>query len=414
MQRVNVQPRGIESYTESAGPEAVAELRRLAEPLAGKRVLHVNATPVGGGVAEILQSAVPLLCDLGLDVEWRTIEAEPVFFEVTKMMHNALQGAPHPFSEGQQTIYRETQRRNAEGLHKHYDVIVVHDPQPAGLLQAAGRNDARWIWRLHIDSSRPHPPTWAFLHQFLDDYDALVFTMAEFAVKDLPQDRVRISAPAIDPLLPKNRPIPLAEALTRLDSIGLDPGRPLVTQVARLDPWKDPNGVIDAYRAVREHVPGLQLALLGVIAAQDDPEAYRIAGEVRAHAAHDPEIHIYVDPAEIGQLEVGAVQQMAAVVFNKSLKEGFGLSVTEALWKATPVIGGRVGGIPLQLQDHVGGFLVGSVEEAAQRAQWLLENPPAAREIAARGRARIREQFLITRLLADELKLYGEVLGLTR
>ncbi len=411
MKAVAVHPRGIEAYTESAGREAVDKLRHLAEPLVGTRVLHVNATPVGGGVAEILQSAVPLLCDLGLDVEWRTIEAEPVFFEVTKMMHNALQGAPHPFSEGEQAIYRETQQQNADALHKHYDVVVIHDPQPAGLLQAAGRNDARWIWRLHIDSSRPHPPAWKFLRQFLNDYDALVFTMAEFAPKDLPQERVRISAPAIDPLLPKNRPIPLADALTTLARIGLDSSRPMVTQVARLDPWKDPNGVIDAYRAVRSHVPGLQLALLGVIAALDDPEAYRVADEVRAHAGHDPEIHIYVDPGEIGQPEVGAVQQMADVVFNKSLKEGFGLSVTEALWKATPVIGGRVGGIPLQLQDHAGGFLVSSIEEAAERTRWLLENPPAAREIAARGRARVREEFLVTRLLADELRLYAGVLG---
>lgn len=411
MDPVTVQPRGIDAYADDASAEAVAELRRLAGPLAGKRVLHVNATPVGGGVAEILQSAIPLLRDLGLDAEWRTIQAEPIFFEVTKMMHNALQGASHPFTTGEQEIYRETQQHIAAGLQHDYDVVVVHDPQPAGLLQAAGRKGARWIWRLHIDSSQPHPPAWAMLRQFLDGYDALVFTMAQFAPKDLPQDKIRVSAPAIDPLLAKNQPIPLADAFATISRIGLDPSRPFVTQVARLDPWKDPNGVIDAYRAVREKVPGLQLALLGVIAAQDDPEAYRVADEVRAHAGHDPEIHIYVDPEEIGQPEVGAVQQMAAVVFNKSLKEGFGLSVTEALWKATPVIGGRVGGIPLQLQDHVGGFLVSSVDEAAERTQWLLDNPPAAREIAARGRAHVRSEFLVTRFLADELKLYAEVLN---
>jgi trehalose synthase len=235
--------------------------------------------------------------------------------------------------------------------------------------------------------------------------------MAAFAATDVPAERVRLIAPALDPLSAKNRSIPRAVALAALRRLEIDPARPLIAQVSRLDPWKDPEGVIDAYRLVRADVPGLQLALLGVIEAQDDPEAYRVVEVVREHAAGDPDIHIYTDPAQVGPAEVAVVQQSADVIFQKSLKEGFGLTVTEALWKATPVIGGRVGGIPLQLADGVGGFLVDSVEEAADRARWLLDYPPEARMIAARGRERVRKDFLITRLLADELRLYAEVLG---
>jgi len=401
----------IEDYVESAGAAAVEEIRSLARPLHGLRVLHVNATPVGGGVAEILQSEIPLLRDLGIAAEWRTIDAEPAFFEATKKIHNGLQGAAVELTPAEQALFAECQRSNAARLEDAYDVVVVHDPQPLGLPRFAGRGRARWIWRLHVDSSRPHPPVWSFLRPDLDEYDALVVTMAAFAPADLPAERVRVIAPAIDPLKAKNRAVPHATALAALGRIGLDPARPLVAQVSRLDPWKDPMGVIDAYRLVRSGVPGLQLALLGVIEAQDDPEAFRVAEAVRDHAAGDPDIHVFTEPSLVGPTEVAAVQQSAQVVFQKSLKEGFALTVTEALWKATPVIGGRVGGIPLQLADGVGGFLVDGVEAAADRARWLLDHPPEARVIAARGRERIRERFLTTRLLADELRLYAEVLG---
>jgi trehalose synthase len=234
--------------------------------------------------------------------------------------------------------------------------------------------------------------------------------MPEFVPPDVEAAQVRIIAPAIDPLIPKNLAVPHQRALAILAVLGLDPGRPLVAQVSRLDPWKDPTGVIDAYRLVRKSIPGLQLALVGVIAAQDDPEAVGMAEVVRAHANGDPDIHIYVDPAQVGAVEVAAVQQTAQVIFQKSLREGFALTVAEALWKVTPVIGGEAGGIPLQLQDGVGGFLVSSVEAAAERARWLLEHPPEARTIAARGRDRVRAQFLITRLVADDLRLYADVL----
>jgi trehalose synthase len=410
MQVVDCVPLSIDAYAESAGPEAVATLRQLAAPLQGLRVLHVNATPNGGGVAEILHSAVPLLRDLGLAVSWQTIVAEPPFFAVTKTIHNALQGAPHALSADERTIYLEWQQRNAARLAGDYDVIVVHDPQPLGLRHAVGNGDERWVWRLHVDSSRPDPSVWAFLRPFLVGHHAAVFTMPQFAPSDIDFTQVRIIAPAIDPLSPKNCPVPYDQALAILVRLGLDPGRPLLAQVARLDPWKDPVGVIDAFRLVRQAVPGLQLALLGVIAAQDDPEAFRMAEDVRAHAAGDPDIHLYVDPDQVGPQEVAAVQQSAQVVFQKSLREGFALTVAEALWKATPVVGGRVGGIPLQLHEGAGGFLVESADEAASAARWLLERPPEARTIAVHGREHVRANFLITRLLADELRLYANVL----
>ena len=410
MEEVQLAPRSIDAYAECAGDEAVAALRRLAAPLRGLRLLHVNATPNGGGVAEILHSVVPLLRDLGIAASWQTIMAEPAFFKVTKTIHNALQGARHTLTPEEQAIYLEWQRRNATHLKDEYDVIIVHDPQPLGLRQAAGMRGARWMWRLHVDSSHPDPDVWAFLCPFLTGYQAAIFTMPQFVPQDVTPALVRIIAPAIDPLSAKNRAVPHAQALALLARLGLDPGRPLVAQVARLDPWKDPIGVIDAYRLVRPSVPGLQLALLGVIAAQDDPEAIGMAERVRTHAAGDPDIHIFVDPRQVGPREVAAVQQTAQVVFQKSLREGFGLSVTEALWKATPVVGGRAGGIPLQMENGAGGFLVDSVAEAAERTHWLLDCPPEARTIAVRGRERVRARFLITRLLADELRLYSEVL----
>jgi trehalose synthase len=411
MEIVELVPQSIEACVESGGVEAVASLRRLAAPLRGLRVLHVNATAEGGGVAELLRSVVPLLCDLGLAASWQTLIAEPAFFHVTKAIHNALQGAPHTLTPEEQAMYIAWQHFNAARLESEYDVVVVHDPQPLGLRQAAGARRGRWIWRVHVDSSHPDPAVWGFLRPFLAGYQAVVFTMPQFVLPGIDAAQTRIIAPAIDPLSPKNLPVPHAHALALLAELGLDPGRPLVTQVARLDPWKDPIGVIDAYRLVRRAVPGLQLALLGVIAAQDDPEAIGMADLVRAHADDDPDIHIYVDPDQVGPREVAAVQQSAQVAFQKSLREGFGLSVAEALWKATPVVGGRVGGIPLQLQDGDGGILVESVAEAAESARWLLERPPEARTIAARGREHVRAQFLITRLLADELRLYAEVLN---
>ncbi len=413
MQRVMTTPLSITSYQDDASPEALAELERIAESLRGLRVLHVNATPVGGGVAEILQSEIPLLQSLGIAADWWTIDGAPEFFEVTKSIHNALQGNPRSLTKEQKAIYIEWQQRNAEHFPHDYDLVMIHDPQPLGLLQFAGKGDAEWIWRLHIDSSHPNTEVFEFVSKYLLGYDAAIFTLPEFAPPDIVTKRIQIIAPAIDPLTIKNRSLAYGTALKTLRSIGLDPRQPMIAQISRLDPWKDPCGVIDAFRIIRQRQTDLQLVLLGVIAAKDDPEAYSVYDQVVEYAEDDPSIHIYIDPEIIGPEEVAAVQMASQVVFQKSLREGFGLTVSEALWKSTPVVGGRVGGIPLQLQNGIGGFLVDSIEEAADRAGWLLNHTAEARVYAARGRERVRERFLITRLLRDELSLYSEALGLS-
>ncbi len=413
MQRVTLNPQSITTYKSEVSPDALVALEALADQLKGMRVLHVNATPIGGGVAEILQSEIPLMRSLGIDADWWTIDGDPEFFNVTKTIHNALQGNPRGLSDEQKSTYIDWQERNAAEFPHEYDLVVIHDPQPLGLLQYAGKGNARWIWRLHIDSSRPNPDVSHFVFRYLMGYDAAVFTLDDFVPPDVLTERVRIIPPAIDPCSSKNQAISYGSAMRVLQSIGLDPRMPMVSQIARLDPWKDPWGVIDAFRQMRKRQKDLQLVLLGVIAAKDDPEAYGVYDQVRAYAGGDPDIHIFVDPAVIGPKEVSAVQLASQVVFQKSLREGFGLSVSEALWKATPVVAGRVGGIPLQLQNEQGGFLVDSTEEAAERAGWLLDNPPEARVIGARGRERVRSRFLITRLLSDELRLYADLLSAT-
>lgn len=409
MQAVEAPSRQVDEYARFAGPDAIDQLRHSAEPLRGARILHVNATRNGGGVAEILRSMVPILRDLGLVCDWRVLDGSPPFFEVTKQMHNRLQGGDGRMTQAEGRVWSEWQQRNAETLGGEYDIVVVHDPQPAGLGRHAGHVGRHWIWRLHIDTSRPHPGVWTFLLPYLDAFDLLVFTLPEFVPTEVHSEQVRVMAPAIDPLSPKNRPIPLGRAQDIVAGLGIDLARPLIAQVSRLDPWKDPLGVIEAFHMARAEHPGLQLALVGAMDADDDPEAERIAAEVMAHADH-PDIHVFTDPARIGPVEVGAVQLLAAVILQKSVREGFGLTVSEALWKGTPVVGGRAGGIPLQLEDGHGGYLVDSTQDAARRCIELLEDPPSARAIGAAGRVVVQRRFLITRLVAEELALYSELL----
>ena len=411
LELVDVGTQCIACYETTAGAEVVAQLRELASPLAGARILHLNATPYGGGVAEILRSEVSLLRDLGLRADWRVIAGDASFFNTTKAMHNALQGAPRDLTPAERAAYVETSRRNATQLNvADYDLVVVHDPQPMALLQHASKGDARWMWRCHIDTSEPNPSVWAFLRPYLEGYDAAVFTLGSFAPPDLPIRRVEIIPPAIDPESPKSLELDLGLARRVLEWIGVELDKPLLTQVSRFDPWKDPLGVIAAYRLVKRSRPDLQLALVGSMAL-DDPEGWDVYRQVREAAASDADIHVFTNLTGVGNIEVNAFQRLSNVVIQKSVREGFGLVVSEALWKETPVVAGRAGGIPLQLQAGAGGFLVDSVEECADRVAWLLDHPQDAREIAQRGRELVRERFLLTRLIADELRLYAALLG---
>ena len=407
---VDVGERTLDAYRGVAPDVILDGLRELSAELRGLRVLQLNATPYGGGVSELLRSSVPILSDLGLVAEWKVISGDERFFSVTKAIHNGLQGAERGLSESERAIYAATSERNAALLEEVYDVIVVHDPQPAAILPLRGKGNARWIWRCHIDTASPNPEVWAFLRSHLEGYDAAIFTLREFLPPDLPIARVEIAPPAIDPLSPKNLDIGRATAQQVLSWIGVELDRPLVTQVSRFDPWKDPLGVIAAYRLAREEVPGLQLALAGSMAL-DDPEGWNIYREIQEASEGDPLIHLFTNLTGVGNVEVNAFQRLSEVVVQKSIREGFGLVVSEALWKGTPVVAGRAGGIPLQLADGVGGLLVESVEECAEAIVALLRDPERATELGRRGRERVREQFLLPRLILDELALIRDLVA---
>jgi trehalose synthase len=410
LQKVTVGRWALDSYDGIAPPAVMAELREHAQALQGARILHVNATAYGGGVSELLRSSVPLLRDLGLVVDWKVIGGNPDFFHATKALHNALQGAPRSLTRAEQAAYRQCNEENAATLDGGYDFIVIHDPQPVGLLQAHGKGEARWVWRCHIDTSEPNPDAWRFLAPCLEGFDAAVFTTGEFVPPGLPAQRVEVIAPAIDPLSPKNIHLDPAVASQILDWIGVEiPGR-LVTQVSRFDAWKDPLGVIDAYRLAREEIPELQLALVGSMAL-DDPEGWEVYQQVSDAAERDPMIHIYTNLTGVGNVEVNAFQRLSEVIVQKSIREGFGLVVSESLWKGTPVVAGRAGGIPLQMPAGVGGRLVQSTEECATAMLELLQNRQLAAELGQRGREHVREHFLLPRLLMQELRLLRSLTG---
>jgi trehalose synthase len=408
LQQVAVGRWSLDAYQDIVPDSILDGLRDRARALKGARILHVNATAYGGGVSELLRSSVPLLRDLGLTVDWKVIAGSQDFFRATKALHNALQGASRALTEVERTAYLDCTRENPPLVDGSYDFVIVHDPQPAALLSVHGKGDARWVWRCHIDTSQPSADAWRFLRPFLSDFDAAVFTMPEFVPPDLPVGCVRTIAPAIDPLSPKNIDIPDYTASQILDWIGIDrPGR-LVTQVSRFDPWKDPFGVIAAYRLVCEEIADVQLALVGSMAL-DDPEGWEVYAQLSEHAQSDPLIHIYTNLTGASSIEVNAFQRLSDVVVQKSIREGFGLVVSESLWKGTPVVAGRAGGIPMQMPDGVGGMLVDSVEDCASAMLKLLNDRELAEQLGQSGRARVREHFLLPRLLMEELELLAAI-----
>jgi len=408
LQLVDVGPQSLEKYEPIAGRDAVDELRQLTAPLRGSRVAHISATPYGGGVSELLRSLVPLYRALDIAADWLVISGSHEFFQVTKSFHNALQGAAFELTDEAKQTYLSHSARIASALEERYDVIVVHDPQPAALRALREPAGARWIWRCHIDTSTPDPAVLAFLQPFIAAYDALVFTMDEFVPEALRRLRIAIMPPGIDPLSPKNMTAPsdLCQQIVEWSGVHLD--RLLISQVSRFDPWKDPLGVIEVYRRVREALPGTQLALLGQMAL-DDPEGWAMYRDIVAETQADPDIHVLTNFTGVGNMEVNAFQCCSNVVLQKSLKEGFGLVVSETLWKGTPVVAGRAGGIPLQMPEGTGGYLIDSIDECVEKAVRLLRDPREGEALGAAGRAHVREHFLITRLLADELRLLQSV-----
>jgi len=390
LQRVELEQKRLADYRPIVGDAGLAEIRALAEPLQGARVVHVNATAFGGGVAEMLVTLVPLMRDVGLDAEWQVIEGEDEFFNVTKACHNGLQGMDIPFTEEMKTVWQRYNEVNAAMFEGQYDFVVVHDPQPAGLLHYHGRERGKhWAWRCHIDTSHPNPAYWDFFAPYISGYEAGIFTMEQYVGPGVAFKHLALITPTIDPLSPKNTPMPLRRAREIVAHFGIDVNRPLITQVSRFDPWKDPLGVIDAYRIIKAQVPEVQLALVGSMAS-DDPEGWYYLDKAVRHAGEDLDIHVLHNFHGVGALEVGAFQTASDVVVQKSRREGFGLVVTEALWKEKPVVGGNAGGIPLQVLDGETGFLVDSVEECGEKALYLLQHPEEVACMGAAAREHVR------------------------
>jgi len=407
LEQVELEEKALADYASVVGEEVIEEIRQLAAPLKDAHVLHINATAFGGGVAEILNTLVPLMRDVGLDAEWQVIEGADEFFNVTKACHNGLQGMEIPFTDKMKGIWQRYNEKNADRLEGVYDFIIVHDPQPAGLLHYHGHEGGKkWAWRCHIDTSHPNPDYWDFFTPYINAYDAGIFTMNQYVGPGVEYDELAIIPPTIDPLSPKNAPMPLDEAKRILVEFGLDTGRPIITQVSRFDPWKDPLGVIDAYRIVKEDIPEVQLALVGSMAS-DDPEGWYYLDKTIRHAGEDFDIHILHNFHGVGGLEVGAFQTASDVIIQKSTREGFGLVVTEGLWKGKPVVGGNTGGIPLQIIDGETGFLVDSVEACGEKTLYLLQHPQESAQMGEAAREHVRENFLTTRHLSDYLELFN-------
>ncbi|HEY8581467.1 MAG TPA: glycosyltransferase [Capillimicrobium sp.] len=407
LQPVNVGNKLLADYTHIVGRDLADEVRALAEPLQGLRVVHLSATAFGGGVSEILYTLVPLMKDVGLDVEWQVIYGREEFFNATKLMHNALQGSPQDLTEEQWGVWEQYNEMNARELSEGWDVCLVHDPQPAALHGLVPEKAAGWVWRCHIDLSTPNPATMDRLLPHVRGYPQSLFHTEQYVPAGM-EGKVNIVPPAIDPLAPKNMALSPEDASYVCRQFGIDVDRPLMCQVSRFDPWKDPLGVIDAYRLVKERLPDVQLALVGSMAS-DDPEGWDFFNATLAHADGDPDVHILNNFNNVGAIEVNAFQSHADVVIQKSTREGFGLTVSEAIWKGKPFIGGDVGGIPLQVENGVSGYLVRDVESCAARTVDILQDPALGKALGRRGKEHVRRHFLTPRYLRDYLRIFTEL-----
>ena len=405
LKQMRKEAQSLEAYRPLVDGGLLEELYSLGTSLKGARVAHINATANGGGVAEILHSLIPMYRGLGIDASWLLIQGDDPFFQVTKRLHNALQGEQSHFTPADWQTYMHCNRRAAASLSDAYDVVFIHDPQPLPIRWFAGNGDTRWIWRCHIDMSEPDTAAWEYLATFVSEFDAAVFSISEFVRPGLQLPHIAIIPPAIDPNSPKNRRMGDQRAAAIVARFGVDPQRPFISQISRFDRWKDPVGVIECFKRLRKSNQGLQLALLGNF-ADDDPEGLIVYEEARA-AAHDlPDVHFITGLTDM----VNPFQSLSRVVIQKSVREGFGLTVSEALWKGTPVVAGNVGGIRLQIADGIGGFLVDSVEECADRVDYLLRHDEERLALGEAGREHVRLNFLLPRLLRDELNVVHHLL----
>ncbi len=410
---VPVHPRRLDEYREPAGDEAVDRLRETAAQLKGARILHVSATAFRGGVAELLLSHVGLLGDLGIEASWQVLQGSDRFSAIAGFLLHGLQGDPAPWDERMASEFEGLARENADLLAEglDHDFVVVHDPQPAVLLSMMGdraRPGGAWVWRCHQDLSSAVAPAWEYLAPYVAAYDAAVFTMDGFVPPGYRGPPVAVIPPSIDPLSARNQWIDPDTIYEILHRFGVQWTRPIVTQVAPFDPSKDPLGVIDAYRLARDEIPDLQLALIGSV-AREDPESWHYLEVTERHRGDDPNVFVLSNLQGVGHLEVNAFQRDSRVILQKSLREGFGLTVSESMWKGTPVIGGDVGGIRLQIEDGVSGYLVDSVEGCAGRLVELVGDEELHDRMSEAGRRRVRERFLTLREIDDTLALFAAI-----
>jgi len=388
----------LNDYIPIVGQSTIDDLKLLAERLKGKVIQHINSTSVGGGVAEILNRMVPLLGELGVDSRWDLIKGGAQFFDVTKKFHNALHGRPQDITDHDLEIFMETTETNLGLMNTYGDIVFIHDPQPIGLIKKKSGN--KWLWRCHIDVSHPHQKVWDFLMSFIPGYDAAVFSSPIFS-QSLPIRQFLIS-PSIDPLSDKNKELSQDEIDAALEKYNIVRDKPIITQISRFDRLKDPIGVIDAYLQVKKYID-CQLILAGGTAT-DDPEGVQVLAEVQEKAKKDPDIHVLLLPQD--DILINALQRASDVIIQKSLKEGFGLTVAEALWKAKPIVASHVGGISLQVKHKYSGLLCHSIEGAAFAIKQLLNNPEYAKKLGENGREHIKNNFLLTRHLKEYMLLF--------
>lgn len=405
---VKTEGKSLNDYIDIIGKEEIESIKKLALPLKGKKVVHINATSFGGGVAEILSALVPLMKDVGIKAEWQVIKGSDDFFNVTKSIHNGMQGMDVPFTKEMKEIFLKNNQLNEKLFEGEYDFVVIHDPQPVAILNYRQEKKGKWIWRFHIDPTNAQEKIWKFIKAFIEKHDAAIFTLKEYVKDDLKLKNIAIIPPAIDPLSPKNMDLDQEEIENIVIKYKVDPDRPIITQVSRFDPWKDPLGVIDMYRIVKKEVKDVQLVLIASM-ANDDPEGWEYYEKTARHAGEDYDIHLLSNLNGIGNLEVNAFQRASDVIIQKSLREGFGLVITEALWKGKPVVAANVGGIPLQVDNRRTGYLIGDISECAERVIHLLKDSEITNKMGTSGKEYVRKNFLITRLLKDYLNLFNSL-----
>lgn len=413
LKRVETERKNFYDYKNFISPADLRRIKEFAGKLKAKKIVHINSASRGGGVAEILQGLIPLQSSLGIKAEWHFIQGSRKFFSITRKIHDSLQGMKVELSSEEKDFYLEVNKKIASDLKKlKPDLIVVHDPQP--LAAASFCADIPAVLRMHIDMASPEPKTAKFLRQYMNNYRAVIFSRREYIPADFPKEKSFVVYPAIDPLSVKNRPLTDSRVKAILEELEINPFKPLIVQVSRFDYWKDPEGVIQAYYLAKNKIPDLQLVLIGSLEVQDDPAAPGIFKRVKKYAKGDPDLYVFNGTESMSfssEFLINALQRAANPVLQKSIKEGFGLTVTEAMWKGRVVIGGNVGGIKLQIKNGVNGFLVNSPKQAAEKIVQIIKNPKLALMMGRRAKKSVEKKFLLPRLLKDHLRVYNNVLG---